>query len=106
MISYDNTTTVNFTVSGSTYYSPSFIIDGTTTYSFQLVYSDGVGTVQVQHSNNKINWASLIPDTSLTISGSDNAIFDIGVTGAKFTRLFFSSGDGTVCVLTLNEKEL
>jgi len=73
------------------YYSQAVDLHRSDKISFQLVYTNGAGTGRLQLSNNGTDWAD-VDDTAITLSGTDNAMWDILDTSACAARLKFLSG--------------
>lgn len=87
---------------GADFYSQSIPISYNVGYAVQLDWtgSTPVGLATLEISGNGIKWVEL-PDSSLTVSGSDNAdIWNVRVASYPFVRVHYvrTSGSGTAQV--------
>ena len=94
---------------GSNFFSLPGNVTNVAGYSIQAVWSNGsslVGTMNIQASNDGINWSD-IPNSSLPVSGNnDNNIFNVSKHAYyNFARLKYvsTSGDG-ICVVSIVSK--
>jgi len=75
----------------ATVYSSPVVLNRHSKVSFQLDYTNGAGTGMIQYSNNGTNWID-ITATSLTLSGTSSAMWEVIDTSAGSARIKFSSG--------------